>query len=245
MNVLTLSNISKKIHRRTILENITLSVDSGEIFGFVGPNGAGKTTTIKIITGLMRPDSGHVLVNGLDVQKDHDKAISNLGAIVESPALYGYLSGLDNLKITAKLRGIKYDELDDIINITGLKERIKDKVRTYSLGMKERLAIGCAMTGKPKLLILDEPTNGLDPLGVANFRELLKKLSVENNTAVFLSSHQLSEIQQICRRVAFINNGKILDIETVDDILKSGKNMEEKFMKLMRRDGNAEKCVLS
>jgi ABC-2 type transport system ATP-binding protein len=235
MEILRLTNISKKISNKIILDNISLSVNKGEIFGFLGPNGAGKTTTIKIITGLMKPSAGKIIINDIDLQKQKVKAISNLGAIVENPSLYGFLTGIDNLKIVAKLRGVKIKELDYIIDAIGLKDRMKDKVKTYSLGMKERLAIGCALVGNPKLLILDEPTNGLDPEGIIELRNMIKKFSNEYKMTIFLSSHQLNEVQQICNRVAFINKGKIVTIESISDILNMSESLEEKYMKLITK----------
>lgn len=235
MNMLRLESISKLISNKIILDNINLSVDQGEIFGFLGPNGAGKTTTIKIITGLIKSDRGRVFINDIDLFNEHDKALSNIGAIVENPSLYGYLSAMDNLKIVARLRGVKFEELIDIINVIGLKDRINDRVKTYSLGMKQRLAIGCALVGNPKLLILDEPTNGLDPGGVIELRNFLIKLSSENKITIFISSHQLSEIQHLCTRVAFINKGRILDIEDMNSILEEDVNLEKKYMDLIMK----------
>ena len=233
MEILRLNNVSKKISNRSILDNINLSVKKGDIFGFLGPNGAGKTTTIKIITGLMKPSQGEIIINDIDLLKQKEKALVNIGAIVENPALYGYLSAIDNLKIVAKLRNVKTKDLDYIIDAIGLKERINDKVKKYSLGMKERLAIGCSLVGNPKLLILDEPTNGLDPTGIIELRNLINKLSNEYKMTIFLSSHQLNEIEQICNRVAFINKGKIIAVETIADIINEGENLEEKYMKLV------------
>lgn len=233
MEILRLSNISKKISNRIILDNINLSITKGDIFGFLGPNGAGKTTTMKIITGLMKPSQGKIIINDIDLLKQKEKALMNIGAVVENPALYGYLSAIDNLKIVAKLRNVKPKDLDDIINTIGLKERINDKVKTYSLGMKERLTIGCALVGNPKLLILDEPTNGLDPTGIIELRNLIRKLEGEYKMTIFLSSHQLHEVEQICNKVAFINKGKIVAVENIADIISKGENLEEKYMKLV------------
>jgi len=234
MEILEMSNISKKLSKRTILDNISFSVSRGDIYGLIGPNGAGKTTTLKIITGLMKPDQGRIVINGFDLSKNHDEAISNIGAIIENPSLYEYLSGIDNLKIVAKIRAINYKELDKIINIIGLKDRINDKVKKYSLGMKQRLAIGCAIVSSPKILILDEPTNGLDPTGIIELREFLKMLSTKDTT-ILISSHQLSEIEQICNKVAFINNGKILMKDSVENILKNKINLEEKYIELITK----------
>ncbi|MGB9679705.1 MAG: ABC transporter ATP-binding protein [Thermoanaerobacteraceae bacterium] len=234
MEILEIANISKKLSKRTILDNISFSVSRGDIYGLIGPNGAGKTTTLKIITGLMKPDQGRIIINGFDLSKNHDEAISNIGAIIENPSLYEYLSGIDNLKIVAKMRSINYKELDKIIDIIGLKDRINDKVKKYSLGMKQRLAIGCAIVSSPKVLILDEPTNGLDPTGIIELREFLKILSTKDTT-ILISSHQLSEIEQICNKVAFINNGKILMEDSVENILKNKINLEEKYIELITK----------
>lgn len=237
MMILNLSNVTKIISKKTILDNINLSVNEGEIFGFLGPNGAGKTTTIKIITGLIKPNSGEITINNVKLSENKLKAISNVGAIVENPALYDYLTGLDNLKIVAKLRNVKKNDLDYIIENILDKNRLNDKVKKYSLGMKERLAIGCAMVGNPKLLILDEPTNGLDPEGIIDLRNLLKHLAHDKKMTIFLSSHQLSEIQNTCDRVAFLKNGKIITTESVDDILKMDGTLEEKYISLMNKEG--------
>lgn len=233
MDILKISKLSKSIGKKLILDDISFSVLEGEIFGFLGPNGAGKTTTIKIITGLMKPSSGEILVDNNNIEKNPLKAISNIGAIVENPSLYEYLTGLENLKLVAKLRHVNIDERDEIINEIIPVEALNEKVSKYSLGMKERLAIGCALIGNPKLLILDEPTNGLDPEGIIHLRKVLTKLAKEKNITIFISSHQLNEIQNICNRMAFIKKGKIQSIECMDEIINLGMNLEEKYMKIM------------
>ena len=233
MDILKISNLSKIISNKLILDDISFSVHEGEIFGFLGPNGAGKTTTIKIITGLMKPSSGEILINNTNIEKEPLKAISNIGAIVENPSLYKYLTGLENLKLVAKLRHVNINERDYVIDEIIPAEALNEKVSKYSLGMKERLSIGCALIGNPKILILDEPTNGLDPEGIIHLRKILKKLVQEKNMTIFISSHQLNEIQNICSRIAFIKKGKIQSVECMDEILKSGMNLEDKYMSIM------------
>ena len=226
--ILEIKNISKKYGKNTIIDDLTLNVEAGQVYGFLGPNGAGKTTTIKMITGLISINKGQILVNGLDVVKNHEKAMSYIGAIVESPDLYEYLSGIDNIKLYARIHNIKKDRINEIIKIVGLESRIKDKVKKYSLGMKQRLGLAVCLMHSPKLLILDEPTNGLDPAGIKELRDMLKKLAHEENIAVFVSSHILSEVELMCDKVAIINKGKIIK---VCDITKE-HNLEEEFLSL-------------
>lgn len=217
-NVLEIKNVSKKISKRQILKDISLEVKEGEIFGFVGPNGAGKTTLIKVMLGLYKMDSGNVKIAGYDIKKDFEKAMEEIGAIIENPEMYGYLSGKDNLAIYARMEeGVSDNFQRELIRMVKLGGRINNKVKTYSLGMRQRLGIAQALLSNPKLLILDEPTNGLDPLGIKELRDLLKKISKEKNIAVFISSHILSEIELMCDRIAIIDNGKILEVKDMHD----------------------------
>ena len=190
--VLKCNKICKNFGKKRILTDVSFEVDSGDILGFIGPNGAGKTTTIKLILGLNKIDSGNILINDLDIEKDFEKAIMNVGAIVENPDLYMYLSGYDNLKLIKNMyKNISDDDVNNVIKQVKLEERIKDKVSKYSLGMRQRLGIAQALLHNPTLLILDEPTNGLDPEGIKELRDLLKKLAKEKNMAILLSSHNL------------------------------------------------------
>ncbi|MGM9878659.1 MAG: ABC transporter ATP-binding protein [Bacilli bacterium] len=240
-NVLEIKNVSKKIGKKQILKDISLEVREGEVFGFVGPNGAGKTTLIKTMLGLYKQDSGTIKIKGLDINKDFEKAMENIGAIIENPEMYDYLSGKDNLYLYSKIgRKTKEDYQKQIIKSVKLEERISNKVKTYSLGMRQRLGIAQALIGKPKLLILDEPTNGLDPIGIKELRELIKTISRENNIAVFVSSHILSEIELMCDRIAIIDNGEIIEVK---DLNKS--EIEENVSVLIEVDDveNAKKCL--
>ena len=217
MDVLEVKGLKKRLGKREIIKGINFSVKDGEIFGFLGPNGAGKTTTIRMLVGLIAPNEGEIKICGKDVQKEKEEALKNVGAVVENPELYKYLSGRENLMQIARIRKVSKEEVEELIELVGLKDRIDDKVKKYSLGMKQRLGLATALIGEPKLLILDEPTNGLDPSGIIDFREVVKKAAKEKGMAVFISSHILSEVQNLCDRVAFTNGGVIKSVEDIHD----------------------------
>ena len=226
MKILVCENLKKQVKRKVIIENISFSVDKGEIVGLIGPNGAGKTTIIKSILGLINLTEGKVTINGYDIKKNFVKAIEKIGAIVENPDAYMYLSGYDNLKITANnYKGITKSRIDEVAKIVGLENRIKDKVSTYSLGMRQRLGIAEAIINNPELLILDEPTNGLDVEGIIEIRNLIKKLS-HQGIAIIISSHNLTEIDNLCNRIIAIKNGKMIVDETIDEF-KTSENGEK------------------
>lgn len=237
--VLEVNEVYKSLSRREIIKGISFQVKEGEIFGFLGANGAGKTTTIRMLVGLIRPDKGNIKIMGYDVSKDLPKALKNVGAIVEAPDMYNDLTAMENLIVFARMYGkVNKKKIEEIVELIGLKDRINDKVKKYSLGMKQRLGLGQALLADPKLLILDEPTNGFDPLGVVEFRGIIKRLAKENNTAIFISSHILSEIEQVCDRVAFIDEGTIKSIEYTSN-LKSNVKYEKVFLTVKNR----EKCL--
>lgn len=215
MKVLEVTNLKKTLGKREIIKNISFSIEEGEIFGFLGPNGAGKTTTIRMLVGLIHPNEGSISICGHDLKNDSEKALREVGAVVENPELYKYLSGRENLMQIARIRNISKEDVNETIKLVGLEDRIDDKVKKYSLGMKQRLGLAASLLSKPKLLILDEPTNGLDPSGILDFREVVKKAAKEKRMAVFISSHILSEVQHLCDRVAFINHGTIKSVENV------------------------------
>ena len=217
MNVLEVKGLKKRLGKREIIKGINFSVKDGEIFGFLGPNGAGKTTTIRMLVGLIAPNEGEIKICGKDVQKEKEEALKNVGAVVENPELYKYLSGRENLMQIARIRKVSKEEVEELIELVGLKDRIDDKVKKYSLGMKQRLGLAAALIGEPRLLILDEPTNGLDPSGIIDFREVVKKAAKEKGMSVFISSHILSEVQNLCDRVAFTNGGVIKSVEDIHD----------------------------
>ena len=235
--VLELKNVSKSFGKRKVIDNISLKVNSGEIFGFLGPNGSGKTTTIKMILRLIDSDEGEIKVNGFDNRKQFEQAMECIGAIVENPDMYKYMSGIDNLKLHARIRNIDEKRIAEVLEMVGLKDRAKDKVGKYSLGMKQRLGLALTLLHNPKVLILDEPTNGLDPAGIKQLRDILKKISHEENVAVFVSSHILTEMQQMCDRVAVLDNGKIVKIEQITS------SEEEKIETIELRLKNKEKAI--
>jgi len=216
--VLECKNLNKKIGKKDILKNVSLEVQEGDILGFIGPNGAGKTTTIKLILGLQKITLGEVKINGYDIKKDFEKAIERVGTIVENPDLYMYMSGLENLKIIARLyKNVDQKRVEEVIKLVGLENRIKDKVSKYSLGMRQRLGIAQAILHKPNLLILDEPTNGLDPEGIKQLRDLLTKLAKEEKMAILISSHNLAELESFCNKVSIIQNGEIIETSTLEE----------------------------
>lgn len=226
--VLEVKDVKKRLGKREIIRGISFSVEEGQIFGFLGPNGAGKTTTIRMLVGLIKPNSGSIKIMGHDIQTEKEKALSNVGCIVENPDMYGFLTGRENLIQYAKMYGnVTKERIDEVADMIGLKDRINDKVKKYSLGMKQRLGLGQALLVKPKLLILDEPTNGLDPVGIMDFRRIIRQMAHENKSAVLISSHILAEIQQVCDTVAFINGGKIKSVESTKESV--GKGSKEKF----------------
>ena len=224
--VLKIKDLTKVYNKNRVVDGLTLNVEAGQIYGFLGPNGAGKTTTIKMITGLIKKDAGDIVINGIDAVKNHDVAMNYVGAIVEVPSFYEYMSGMENLRLYARLRNIKKEQILKIVKLVKLENKINEKVKKYSLGMKQRLGLAVSLLHSPKLLILDEPTNGLDPEGIRELRELLKKIAHEDNVAVFVSSHLLSEMQLMCDKVAIINNGKIVKVESMDSI-KNESNIYE------------------
>lgn len=231
--VLETKKLSKKFGNKEILKSIDMTIYEGDIVGLIGPNGAGKSTFIKTVLNLYKETEGEVSICGINVDEDFESALSNVGCVIESPDLYPHLSGLKNLKIVALMNNIKDDEyIEKIIKMFKLNTRINDKVKKYSLGMKQRLGIACALIKKPKLLILDEPTNGLDPLGIKELREIIKNISEERNVTVLISSHILSEIENICDRIFIIDNGYIIDEIDVEDMKSHEMSLEQEYLKL-------------
>lgn len=222
MDEITLSvkGLRKVIGKREIIQSLDFDLRRGEVFGFLGPNGAGKTTTIRMLVGLIRPTAGSIQVCGYDLHTQFPEAMRNLGCIVENPELYTYLSGWSNLQYFARMmEGIDDDRIAEVVKLVGLSARIHDKVKTYSLGMRQRLGIAQALLGNPRVLILDEPTNGLDPSGIREMREFIRYLAEKEGLSVLVSSHLLSEIQLMCDRVAIISKGRIVRVDKVQSLL--------------------------
>ena len=209
--VLNVEKISKKFGRNQVLDKVSFKIRKGQIMGFIGPNGAGKTTAIKLILGLQGIDSGEVYINNYNVKKDFEKAIAKVGAIVENPDLYLYLTGRQNLEVVSRYYGkVNKDIINNLLSKVGLMERADDKVANYSLGMRQRLGIAASLINNPNLLILDEPTNGLDPEGIKELRDLIIELASKNKVAVLISSHNLSELDSFCTHICLIDKGKII-----------------------------------
>jgi ABC-2 type transport system ATP-binding protein len=197
------------------VDGVSLSVRAGEIYGFLGPNGAGKTTTLRIVAGLVRPTAGTVAVLGR--KPGHPETLARVGSLIESPGFYPYLSGRDNLRVLARYAGVHPNRAGAALELVDLAERGDDKYAGYSLGMKQRLGVAAALLNDPELLILDEPTNGLDPAGIRDMRALVKELAAVGHT-VLLSSHQLGEVEQICDRVGVVSHGKLIAESTVEEL---------------------------
>jgi ABC-2 type transport system ATP-binding protein len=211
--IISLKNVSKRIGRNTIIEDLSFDVPKGEIFGFLGPNGAGKTTTIRMIVGLMSITNGQILIKGKNIKTEFEQAIRHVGAIVESPEMYKYLSGYHNLVHYARMvPGVTKERIAEVVALVKLEDRIHDKVKKYSLGMRQRLGVAQALLHRPSLLILDEPTNGLDPAGIRELRDYLRYLTRTEGISVVVSSHLLTEMELMCDRVAILQKGKLIDV---------------------------------
>ncbi|HLW01152.1 MAG TPA: ABC transporter ATP-binding protein [Ktedonobacterales bacterium] len=227
--VISTSGLTKRFDTLMAVDDLHLEVLRGDVFGFLGPNGAGKTTTIRMLLGLIRPSAGSIALFGLDNATHLREILPQIGAIVETPVFYPYLSGVDNLRIVAAASGMRlgranHKRIDEVLDLVDLSTRAGDTYRKYSLGMKQRLAIGAALLTDPELILLDEPTNGLDPAGVREIRQLILRLASIGKT-IFLSSHILYEIQQVCNRVAILQHGRLLKQGSVQELLSEGKRL--------------------
>ena len=238
-------NVSKTFKKRNVIKNVSFDICSSDICGFIGPNGAGKTTIMKMITGLIKPDLGNVFINGIEVSKNREEALREIGAVLEVPVFFDYMSGRKNLQNLARLNyGMKREEqlkkVEEVLEIVGLKgkndDRGNDKVKTYSLGMKQRLGIAQTLLNNPEIVILDEPTNGLDPLGMKDLRNLILKLRDEKGITFLISSHNLDELQKVCNKYVFIKDGNIRwsgESEKLLNDTRCNKTLEDIFMNIM------------
>ena len=213
--VLEVKNLNKTYGKKRVLNNVSLNVRHNEIVGFIGPNGAGKSTTMKCICNLIYPDSGEIIINGYDLFKEREKALGFQAALIESPGLYQDMTGKENIKLIASLRKISKERIEEICKFTELGEALNRKVSGYSMGMKQRLALGIAILSKPKLLILDEPTNGLDPTGVIKLRSTLQRLVKDEGMSILFSSHHLGEVEKLADRIICISKGEIIDVPRI------------------------------
>ncbi len=226
--IVELINVKKVIKGRTIIDNISFKVNKGEVFGFLGPNGAGKTTTIRMIVGLMGITSGDITIAGNSIKTEFEEAVGHIGAIVENPEMYKFLTGYQNLIHYARMsKGITKEKIAETVKLVGLTDRINDKVKTYSLGMRQRLGLAQCLLHDPDVLILDEPTNGLDPAGIREIRDYVRQLAIEKNMAVIVSSHLLSEMEMMCDRIGIIQNGRLIDVQTIKEFVNGNEVVYE------------------
>ncbi|WP_406945327.1 ABC transporter ATP-binding protein [Halobacillus sp. SY10] len=225
--VMQLKDVKKTIGNKSIIKGLNFDIYGGEVFGFLGPNGAGKTTTIRMMVGLMEMTDGDVIIQGQSVQNNFKGAIRHVGGIVENPEMYPFMSGWKNLVHYARMMpGITEERIKEVVKLVGLEKRMKEKVGKYSLGMRQRLGIAQALLHKPSVLILDEPTNGLDPSGIREIRAYIRRLAEEEGVAVIVSSHILSEMEMMCDRIGIIKNGELISIQTVRDALQQTDEKE-------------------
>lgn len=237
--VLKVSNLSKNIKGTKVVDNIAFTLNKGDVMGFLGPNGAGKSTTIKMILGLVRPSSGEVRLNNFNIVEDREAALQTVGAMVEYPSFYGYMSGYKNLELYASLYGLKKSRVDEVMDLVNLSQDKDKKVKKYSLGMKQRLGIARAFLNHPQVVILDEPTNGLDPVGVIETRKLIKELALKEKVTFLICSHILSEMQSMCNKIAIINKGKIIAAGNVNELLTEKKldKLEDYYLSVLEGIG--------
>lgn len=237
--ILGIEHLSKSFGKKQVLHDISFETYAGEVFGFLGPNGAGKTTLIKTVVGHLMIDEGSISICGKTLKKDFEGAMANVGGIIENPEFYKYMSGYDNLLQYARMRGVDDPKrLREVIHLVGLDHRIHDKVGRYSLGMRQRLGVAQAILHRPKLLVLDEPTNGLDPAGIKDLRDILKGIAHEERASVLVSSHLMSEMELMCDRVGVIVNGKLTDVQSVEELISAAANDKSDYI-LETGDGAA------
>ena len=217
-------NLVKVFNKVKSVDNVNLKIKEGEIYGFLGPNGAGKSTTIKMLLGLIRANSGEVYIFGKSIKENREEILKNIGALVESPSYYGHLTSYENLDILKRMLKLNKEEIEEKLKLVNLWEERNKKVNEFSLGMKQRLGIAQALMGNPKLLILDEPTNGLDPAGIIEIRNLIRYLAKEKKITIIISSHILNEIELVATEVGVINKGKLLYQGSLEDLKKNSTN---------------------
>jgi ABC-2 type transport system ATP-binding protein len=237
--VLEIKGLTKAYKNKRGIWDINLEINRGDIFGFLGPNGAGKTTAMKIMTGLMKADSGDVKIFGHSINDNFEKAMQKVGCIIETVESYSYLSAFENLKQFSRYyNNIDDKRIDEVLEITGLLKYKSEKTKNFSLGMKQRLGISAAILSKPELIILDEPLNGLDVEGMVEMRKLIKRLSDEEHTTFFISSHLIHDVELTCNRIGIIIDGRILSVAHTEDILTNYASLENYFISEVERNGS-------
>lgn len=240
-NIVEVKSIEKKYGRKIVIDNIDFDISEKEIVGFIGPNGAGKSTVMKCLCGLIRPSRGEIKICNYDIVKERENALSFVSALIENPGIYPEFTGEENLKLISVLKKCTKQELEDVKNLTNIKDMLNEKAKNYSLGMKQRLGLGMALLGNPKFLILDEPTNGLDPTGVIQLRDTLHSLKNDKGISILMSSHQLGEVEKVCDRILWINHGKLVNFDNDLKIQRTyciKTNECEEVMKIMQKINN-------
>ncbi|CAH8713149.1 ATP-binding cassette domain-containing protein [Paenibacillus thiaminolyticus] len=237
--ILEVNGVTKTIGKRLLINKTSFKLEKGKIYGFIGPNGAGKTTLMRIMTGLIQPTTGEVLIDSKSIVKEREEAISKIGAIIESPVFFDYMTGRQVLRNLSRLhKTIKKSErekhITELLQRVGLEGRADESVKTYSLGMKQRLGIAQSMLGHPEILLLDEPSNGLDPMGMRELRDIIIHLRETENYTFFISSHLLDELQHICDHLIVIREGKIVWSGETADLVNEGERLEDSFMRMMQ-----------
>lgn len=233
MNIIETNGLTKSSHSQLRVNHIDLRIPEGCVYGFLGPNGAGKTTTLKLLLGLLKPTAGTITFLGQKMtEKNRLSILKQTGSLIESPSYYGHLTGLENLQIVAKLKKVPATEIEKVLHTVHLYEQRDKRVKQYSLGMKQRLGIATALLGSPRVLILDEPTNGLDPAGIQEMREFIKNLPMTHQMTVIVSSHLLGEVEQMADMVGIINHGELVFQGTMAALEAQGSGLEEIFLKL-------------
>ena len=236
--VIEIQNLSKLYPNGRGINDINLDIYQGDIFGLLGPNGAGKTTAMKAMVGLIRPDRGDVKISGYSVIEDYEKAMAKVGCIIETAESYPFLSAFDNLRQIARYYpDVDHKRIDEVLELTGILKYKSEKPRKFSLGMKQRLGIAAAILSRPKIVILDEPLNGLDVEGMIDMRKLIKNLAENEQTTFFISSHLIHDVELTCTRIGVVYNGKMLNVESMDSILKNYATLENYFVSEVERNG--------
>ena len=243
--VIEIKNLTKSYGNGRGIRNINLDIYKGDIFGFLGPNGAGKTTAMKIMTGLIRPEQGDVKILGYSVTEEYEKAMAQVGCLIEIAESYHYLSAFDNLKQLARYYpGIDHHRIDEVLELTGMSKYKNEKPKKFSLGMKQRLGLAAAVLSRPKVVILDEPLNGLDVEGMIDIRKMIQGLAEREQTTFFISSHLIHDVELTCNRIGVIYNGKILNVESTQTILNSYATLENYFVSEVERNGRISSSSL-
>jgi len=226
-----IENLSKIYKNNRGIQDINLEVNRGDIFGFLGPNGAGKTTAMKIMVGLMKPDKGDAKINGYSILNDYEHAMKEVGCIIESVIPYSYLTAFENMKICGRFyEEVNNSRIDECLEVVGLLKYKNERIKNYSLGMKQRLGIAMAILSNPRILILDEPLNGLDVEGMVEIRNLILRMSSEYKTTFFISSHLIHDIELTCNKVGILYNGRLLNVDSTNNILKSYSSLENYYL---------------